>query len=223
MMGFRFIENFNMPYLSRSITEFWRRWHISLSTWLRDYLYIPLGGSRNGQMRTTLNLFLTMLLGGLWHGANWTFVLWGAWHGILLLGERVGTKLKWPKTASPLLSHLYCLFAVLIGWVMFRSPDVRTAFDFYTGLSGINGVGLTDSLFLQIKDVGLCALAGGVTLIFVQPLLVRWRTPVLLSKGRFAAKTTPPLYAQVVVSLFFLLAVTRLIAMSTTPFLYFQF
>ncbi|MEZ5583512.1 MAG: MBOAT family protein [Candidatus Competibacteraceae bacterium] len=88
MMGFRFIENFNHPYISCSITEFWRRWHISLSTWLRDYLYISLGGNQLGRVRTYINLFLTMLLGGLWHGANWTFVLWGGWHGVLLASER---------------------------------------------------------------------------------------------------------------------------------------
>jgi len=90
MMGFRFMENFNQPYISQSITEFWRRWHISLSTWLRDYLYVPLGGNRKGTFNTYRNLFLTMLLGGLWHGANWTFLIWGAWHGMwLTIGARL--------------------------------------------------------------------------------------------------------------------------------------
>src|SRR3546814_4293802 len=84
MMGFRFVENFNQPYISQSITEFWRRWHMSLSSWLRDYLYISLGGNRGGTAKTYRNLFLTMLLGGLWHGANWTFLIWGAWHGLIL-------------------------------------------------------------------------------------------------------------------------------------------
>ena len=88
MMGFRFPENFRTPYLSRSITEFWRRWHISLSTWLRDYLYIPLGGNRLGPVRTIVNLMLVMVLGGLWHGAAWTFILWGAWQGLFLALER---------------------------------------------------------------------------------------------------------------------------------------
>ena len=88
MMGFRFMENFNQPYISQSITEFWRRWHISLSTWLRDYLYVPLGGNRGGTFNTYRNLFLTMLLGGFWHGANWTFLIWGAWHGTWLAIER---------------------------------------------------------------------------------------------------------------------------------------
>src|SRR5690606_27821395 len=88
MMGFRFMENFNQPYISHSITEFWRRWHISLSSWLKDYLYIPLGGNRNGTFKTYRNLFLTMLLGGLWHGANWTFIIWGAWQGMWLAIER---------------------------------------------------------------------------------------------------------------------------------------
>ena len=88
MMGFKFIENFNQPYISKSITEFWRRWHISLSTWLRDYLYIPLGGNRVSKARNYFNLVITMVLGGFWHGANWTFVIWGFWHGSIMAIER---------------------------------------------------------------------------------------------------------------------------------------
>src|SRR3546814_5192072 len=106
MMGFRFVENFNQPYISQSITEFWRRWHMSLSSWLRDYLYISLGGNRGGTAKTYRNLFLTMLLGGLWHGANWTFLIWGAWHGLILCIERVlGVKARDRKSTRLNSSH----------------------------------------------------------------------------------------------------------------------
>ncbi|MEN9865265.1 MAG: hypothetical protein RL748_855, partial [Pseudomonadota bacterium] len=117
MIGFVFPENFNDPYLSRSITDFWKRWHMSLSNWLREYLYIALGGNRHGRARTYLNLFLTMLLGGLWHGANWTFVLWGAWHGAWLAIERYRLE-RWGQSRLPHFVQIgSTLLLVLIGWV----------------------------------------------------------------------------------------------------------
>src|SRR6185436_19249132 len=113
--------NFDTPYISRSITEFWRRWHISLSTWLRDYLYIVLGGNRKGTRRTYLNLIVTMLLGGLWHGANWTFVLWGAWHVIWLAAERfVGARKLDGSIYPAVLALPITMLLVVVGWVMFR-------------------------------------------------------------------------------------------------------
>ena len=141
MMGFRFPENFLFPYLSRSITEFWRRWHISLSTWLRDYLYIPLGGNQRGAARTYANLMIVMLLGGLWHGANWTFVLWGCWHGGLLAIERAT---GWSKFARRLqISHSLTLILVLLGWVMFRAASVGDAWVIYQGMVGQFGLEMT--------------------------------------------------------------------------------
>lgn len=227
MMGFRFIENFNFPYISRSITEFWRRWHISLSTWLRDYLYIPLGGNRKGRVRTYINLFLTMLLGGLWHGANWTFILWGGWHGMLLAAERlVGeTRKKFeglPVTPSAA-ALVYTTLAALIGWVFFRAQDVEQALYFFKGMAGMNGIRISDSFAWQIKYISVLALVGGVILIYLQPLFERYREPIPLSKESVAIKVNPPGIFQVVVTGCFLLAVTRLLAMSYSPFLYFQF
>ena len=123
MFGFVIPMNFNSPYLSESITDFWRRWHISLSTWLRDYLYIPLGGNRHGPKRTYFNLAFVMVLGGLWHGANWTFVIWGAFHGSLLaferaLGKRTVYK-EFPKSFRVAITFML----VLVSWVFFRSPE----------------------------------------------------------------------------------------------------
>ena len=133
MMGFRFMENFNQPYISQSITEFWRRWHISLSTWLRDYLYVPLGGNRKGTFNTYRNLFLTMLLGGLWHGANWTFLIWGAWHGMWLAIERLFGVNAAPKVINPL-KWLFTFLLVMLGWVIFRAENLDIAWRMYSAM-----------------------------------------------------------------------------------------
>jgi alginate O-acetyltransferase complex protein AlgI len=225
MMGFRFIENFNYPYISRSITEFWRRWHISLSTWLRDYLYIPLGGNRKGNVRTYINLMLTMLLGGLWHGANWTFIIWGGWHGMLLAIERL-LKIG-PETPASIPARIFptaaTLLAIMLGWVMFRAPHVETAIAFYKAMAGFNGLPVSADLRWQIKGMGLCALVVGIIVVFAQPYFARYREPVMLSKESVAVKSAMPLPMQVGAVSFFLLAVTRLLAMNYSPFLYFQF
>ncbi|MFO1350167.1 MAG: MBOAT family protein [Gammaproteobacteria bacterium] len=218
MIGFRIIENFNHPYISGSITEFWRRWHISLSTWLRDYLYISLGGNRLGPVRTYINLFLTMLLGGLWHGANWTFVLWGAWHGTVLaieraLGVRHGT--PYPRWIGMPVT----LLLVIIGWVMFRAPNVTTAIGFYRGMLGLNGYGISSAVAWQVNGIELLMLTVGWIVIYTAPYIPRrfwvrkstslWRDPALA--GSIA---TVSLMA---------LAVLKLVSDSFSPFLYFQF
>jgi alginate O-acetyltransferase complex protein AlgI len=129
IMGFKFPHNFNYPYISQSITEFWRRWHMSLSSWFRDYLHIPLGGNRHGPFRTYRNLLIVFLLCGLWHGASWTFVAWGLYHGLLLISERV-LKNSVMKPAPRGLRHLYTLLAVVVGWVLFRSETCEQAASF---------------------------------------------------------------------------------------------
>jgi len=133
MFGFEFLENFNYPYVSRSIQEFWRRWHISLSNWFRDYLYIPLGGSRHGTARTCANLAIVFLLCGLWHGANWTFVAWGAMHGAFLGIERAGLGRLIARLPT-VLARVYTLAVVAFAWVLFRSDTVTDAFGFYRAL-----------------------------------------------------------------------------------------
>ena len=126
MFGFRFLENFSHPYVAQSITEFWRRWHISLSTWFRDYLYVPLGGNRGSALRTYRNLVLVFFLCGLWHGASWSFVVWGLLHGFLLVIERMGLgrlMARWPRA----LRHAWTLFFVMIAWVFFRADSLPQA------------------------------------------------------------------------------------------------
>jgi len=134
MFGFRILENFNYPYIARSIREFWRRWHISLSNWFRDYLYIPLGGNQRGERRAYANLVIVFLLCGLWHGASWPFVLWGAWHGLFLVVERMGVD-RALRRIGPL-AHVYALLAVMGGWVLFRCETLAQAIAYYAALLG---------------------------------------------------------------------------------------
>jgi alginate O-acetyltransferase complex protein AlgI len=232
MMGFRFMENFNHPYISRSITEFWRRWHISLSSWLRDYLYIPLGGNRKGQRRTYINVFLVMLLGGLWHGAAWTFVIWGAWHGSILVLERYAASRKADQkkpveqVSQNALRHgptqrISAAWAVprtfllvILGWVVFRAPDFSTAWSMYRGMLGLDGPGPVRDLVWQVGSVSLATMIIGFLIIFVAPWI----------KNRESLTRAPaPVTASIGVVALFSLAVLKLAAESYSPFLYFQF
>ncbi|HEX9626423.1 MAG TPA: MBOAT family protein, partial [Acidiferrobacterales bacterium] len=169
MMGFRFVENFNQPYISQSITEFWRRWHMSLSAWLRDYLYIALGGNRHGTAATYRNLFLTMLLGGLWHGANWTFALWGAWHGAILAIERaLGVKADAPRFNPA--RWLFTLLLIVLGWVMFRAASVDQALAMYAAMFRFDGAGLSELYAGGITTLQVATLALAFAVVLVRGL-----------------------------------------------------
>jgi len=172
MMGIELPLNFNSPYKATSVSDFWQRWHISLSRFLRNYLYIPLGGNRCGVFNRYRNLMLTMLLGGLWHGANWTFVIWGGLHGLYLCIQHGWQALRPRQPASPppsaslrLLHRILTLLAVLVAWCFFRAPDVPTAFKVLSGLVGLNGV----SWVVAYDFLPLFALAGGLFLSFGLP------------------------------------------------------
>ena len=144
LFGIRLPANFYSPYRATSIIEFWRRWHMTLSSWLRDYLYIPLGGNRDGIFSRWRNVFVTMLLGGLWHGASWNFVLWGGFHGLLIAGNHAAR--HFGVRTGPVLGWLLTFFAVVLGWVIFRTTDVDAALRIYSGLFGFNGVVLPSRL-----------------------------------------------------------------------------
>ncbi len=207
MIGFKFPENFNDPYLSVSITDFWKRWHMSLSNWLREYLYIPLGGNRKGVWRTYLNLFLTMLLGGIWHGANWTFVAWGAWHGAILAIEKFYGDKYGPLPIPRWLRIAKTMLLVMIGWVFFRAESLTDAWRMFKAMLGLSGVGLSPSILWQINSDALWVLLIGAVMVYALPVIRRYaHTPI-----RFLLI---PL---------FLWALTTLSAQSFTPFLYFQF
>jgi alginate O-acetyltransferase complex protein AlgI len=167
LLGFVFPENFRMPYLATSVTDFWHRWHITLSTWLRDYLYIPLGGNRLGSVATLRNLMITMLLGGLWHGAQWTFVAWGAYHGLMLCFERL-TGIGRHSERAPRFAagRIVITFAIVaLGWVLFRSQTFGDAIAVYRALFA-GGAGPVLFSAWQMVLAGGIVLFGAVRLLF---------------------------------------------------------
>ena len=219
MMGFHFLPNFNMPYISRSITEFWRRWHISLSVWLRDYLYIPLGGNRKGPARTYINLMLVMLLGGIWHGANWTFVIWGVWHGGWLAIERATGRAK----ATDLGALVSTLLIVLLGWVVFRAADVNEAMGVYAGMIGMNGWVTPPEIALLITQESITFLALAIGIAAMEPGLNHLAGTRLVPgpDGTLTAvNTLAPALLMTALATF---TVMKLAEQSFSPFLYFQF
>ena len=138
MFGFRFLENFNYPYLSRSVTEFWRRWHISLGTWFREYVYIPLGGNRKGTVALIRNTMIVWLLTGIWHGADWNFLIWGLYYGILLLVEKLFLS-KYLEELPGFLQHVYCMLIVMIGWYIFSAGDITGKGSYFLAMIGLAG------------------------------------------------------------------------------------
>jgi alginate O-acetyltransferase complex protein AlgI len=223
MFGFQFPINFNSPYQAVSITDFWRRWHISLSNWLRDYLYIPLGGNRIGRIRTYFNLILVMLLGGLWHGANWTFVVWGAIHGVLLAWERL-RRLHSPRNV--MLMRLRTFVFVCLAWVPFRAVDMNQAMDVWAGMIGINGCSIALNWPDQLSPgalTGLLIVAMG--LAFLAP-----NTWTILEMDKDENKVTVfgstwlgILTRTMMAIALLVLSIGVLMINSSSPFLYFQF
>lgn len=212
MLGFKLPDNFNLPYTAQSVTEFWNRWHISLSTWLRDYLYISLGGNRKGKIRTYINLMITMLLGGLWHGASWNFVLWGGLHGIYLAVERaiLGQKPKQAPWTSPVawIRAGWIFLLVSVTWVPFRSPSWSTTVAVLKKLLFVSGG-------YQIEWYFTAALIS-VPIIFFGGLLIR---RLKLEWPIFPMNAT---YTPAVI-MFEALLVFFLAPENTSPFIYFQF
>jgi alginate O-acetyltransferase complex protein AlgI len=224
MFGFRFYENFDHPYVSRSITEFWRRWHISLSTWFRDYLYIPLGGNRHGRARTYANLVTVFALCGLWHGASWTFLVWGLYHGAFLVLERAGLGAALAR-APRVLRHVYVLLVVMIGWVFFRADDFARALDVLGALFG--GAPLSNAIqplsFHCDAVVALALAAGALGSTPWLPALRAWheRGTTALARPRLHAALECAGFAAIV-ALFWLSAM-QLSASAYNPFIYFRF
>mgnify|MGYP001264837922 FL=1 len=224
MMGLRLLENFALPYQSKTITEFWRRWHISLSRWLRDYLYIPLGGNRRGRGRTYVNLATVMVLGGLWHGAAWTFVLWGAWHGGLLVAERLLTEAKVRLAVPAWLAVARTFLFVLLGWVTFRATSFADALAVYRGMAGLNGFGLSADFTWQVPLLSVVVLVVAYALVWLPPA----RDPLPAQERATRESGAIPMGAlyRLPVGLLvplFALGILRSVANSFSPFLYFQF
>ncbi len=221
MFGFRILENFNYPYIARSVREFWRRWHISLSNWFRDYLYIPLGGNRRGERRAYANLVLVFALCGLWHGASWPFVLWGAWHGLFLVAERAGAERILARIGP--LAHLYTLLAVMGGWVLFRCETLTQAVNYYAALAGFaDGDPLRHPLAEFLNPHVAVTLVIGV--LFAAPVarrIGRWRDRVAAQSGWIGRGA---LVADIGwTTLVYVAACSMLAASTYNPFIYFRF
>ena len=212
MFGFDFLKNFDYPYISKSITEFWRRWHISLGTWFREYVYIPLGGNRKGLSRQIINIAVVWFLTGLWHGASWNFILWGLYFGVLLMIEKL-FMLKVLKKAPAIISHIYSIIIILFGWVLFYFEDLGEMGVFLSRMFGSDG-------FMMSGDIS-------TTIISYIPLLIAaavTSTP-LISKIYHKIKSKPVLYvidnAGCVLAL--LLCTAALVSSDYNPFLYYKF
>lgn len=225
ILGFRLPRNFRYPYFSQSITEFWRRWHISLSTWFRDYLYIPLGGNRNGQTRTLINLFAVFFLCGLWHGAAYTFIFWGMYHGLLLVIERLGLG-RLLKHSPRLVRHLYTMLAVMIGWVFFRADGLRQALTMLTAMIGLNPADQGKELLQIVTHEQLVSFALG--LLFATPLVewigqrLRQTLGTTLPSSTFS-RSAGYCWRGVSLVALFVLCYMYVLAGTYSPFLYFRF
>ncbi|MGM9581622.1 MAG: MBOAT family O-acyltransferase [Anaerovibrio sp.] len=216
IFGFHFLENFNYPYISKSITEFWRRWHISLGSWFRKYVYISLGGNRLGNVRTYVNLAVVFFITGLWHGANWTFVLWGMWHGLFIVLERFAGIKTLSDGKYVVLRHIYTIFVFVIGWTMFRADSVSEGIGFIGTMLGIvqpEAVAFTADYYLQANHltVFIVAIIGSV------PIFGRFLE--FLQGGQW--------YKNAIYDIFIIgvlvLSMASLSASTYNPFIYFRF
>ena len=211
IMGFDYPENFNYPYISTSITDFWRRWHISLGTWFKEYVYIPLGGNRVSPLRKRFNLLVVWLLAGFWHGAGFNFILWGLYYAVLLILEKEVLG-KYIEKLPRLLKTLYSMFFVLIGWVFFASPTLLDALSYLGAMFGIGANGFTDgSSLYAISSYGTVFVVGAVVML---PLGKKLFTPLW--------KKNPTVFLVPCVTIF-MLCVAYLADASYNPFLYFRF
>jgi len=216
IFGFHIKENFNYPYISKSITEFWRRWHISLSTWFKQYLYIPLGGNRVSKSRNYLNLSIVFLLTGFWHGASWSFVIWGIWHGVFIIFEKIS---GWHKESSAKLvnatKHLYTVFVFVIGWVIFRADNIAYAWTYIKNMFG----------FVRSHDV-LYEMSYYVDNIEIIAFVAAFLCSVPLFSNILHIKQERRLLNWLVnawLLVLFLLSVASMAASTYNPFIYFRF
>lgn len=229
LFGFDFLENFNYPYISSSITEFWRRWHLSLSTWYRDYLYIPLGGNRGSTLRTYFNLVTVFFLCGLWHGASWNFIIWGLFHGAFLVIERMGVGRLLAQAWAPI-RHGYTLLVVMVGWVFFRASTLAQAKAFLLAMVGLgHGTGIEYSMALYLNAEVLLLLAAGIigSTPFLPSLSQAWARFGAMGERQGLpgwAWHSVLAFAPLAVLGFLLAASAMLLAAGTyNPFIYFRF
>ncbi len=227
MFGFHFLENFNYPYNAKSIREFWQRWHISLSIWFRDYLYIPLGGNQKGMGRTCFNLLIVFFLCGLWHGASWTFVVWGLYHGLFLVLER-GPIGRFIDHLPGIIRHLYVVLVIMIGWVFFRAETLEQAITYLSSLGNFSAPPYLDApLFAAMNTEFYLALFLGI--VFSYPIAPHMLAKYSCVKGRASSKTKYALgglstvFSIIWVSFIVIYSSAVLVSGSHNPFLYARF
>ena len=216
MLGFNFPENFNYPYMAKSITDFWRRWHMTLSSWFRDYVYIPLGGNKKGVLKQIRNILIVWSLTGLWHGASWNFIVWGLYFGILLILEKFILK-KYFSNVPKFIKGIYTLFLVMISFVIFQGDSLSSAFNIIKGLFGLNGeLFITNVTLYYLKGYVLFIVLGVISSTnYVKNLVIK----ISNGKGKKIINILEPIYL-----LILLIIVTMyLIDSSYNPFLYFRF
>jgi alginate O-acetyltransferase complex protein AlgI len=222
MFGFRFPENFRWPYVAETVQEFWRRWHMSLSTWFRDYLYLPLGGNRVSPARTYVNLVIVFFLCGLWHGASWTFIIWGLFHGTFLVAERLGLANRIMRLWPPL-RHLYLLVVVQVGWVFFRADTLTGAAAFLKAMVGLGPAlptAYTVAWYLT-PELWLALLAGVIGSTPIVPACGRWSDRWVEAGHGFASGPGALSTAALVVLL--AASIMQIAARTYNPFIYFRF
>ena len=214
IFGFQFMENFNYPYISKSITEFWRRWHISLSTWFKQYLYIPLGGNRINKNRTYINLGIVFLLTGVWHGASWNFVFWGLWNGFFIILEKMtGWHNDTDKVPVKILKHIYTIFVFVLGWVMFRADNMTYAWTYLKNMFGLVPVhDITYTMMYYVDNVEIVTLLAGI--LCAMPIFKN-----MIYVENKAAKLAVNVWLMVL----FILSSAAIAASTYNPFIYFRF
>lgn len=221
MFGFDFLENFNYPYISKTITEFWRRWHISLGTWFRDYVYFPLGGSRvHSKIRLVFNLFVVWLLTGVWHGANWTFILWGVLYGVIITVEKLfNLPKRLPKhRIASVLYQVFTLLAVMLGWVLFRAENLSMAKIYLRSMLGLSGNALIDdTVRFYFREYFVLIVAG---IICSTPLLKTLKAKLMKTPRKSNCVT---LFAGIIQLILFVVGISQLVMNAHNPFIYFNF
>lgn len=217
MFGFDFMENFNYPYISKSIQEFWRRWHISLSTWFKEYVYIPLGGNRKGKVRTYFNLWIVFALTGIWHGATLNFLIWGLWHGLFMFIERLGVKKLLDKNPLKIINYIYTMFVVIVGWAMFRCDSWKQAYDtLYAMFKG--GRVTNEMLWYNIASTRSLVIIV-IAIILAGPLQKIF--PKL--ESQFKGEQNFCLLEGILQFIILLIAIMFLVSGQYNPFIYFKF
>ncbi|ERG67871.1 MBOAT family O-acyltransferase [Exiguobacterium chiriqhucha] len=224
MFGFHFLENFNYPYISRSVSEFWRRWHMSLGSWFRDYVYIPLGGNRQGEWKTYRNLAVVWFLTGIWHGASWTFIAWGVYYGVFIMLERAFLG-KWLKAMPSWLSLSFTLFVVIIGWVFFRADDFPYAIAYLQTMFGLHGGPLFDQQALYyLVQYGVVLLVAIIAATPIPRIVVgKFLSQELDDTKTMSTRRIVGLVRVSGVLVLFFLSISYIVSSTFNPFIYFRF